>query len=403
MNVEVKCDRLASELACSSSPFQLLLTSQMTRIPFTRIHLAGREMDYIRTVVESRELAGDGLFTRRCERWLEETIGCKRALLTPSCTAALEMAAILADVGPGDEVIMPSFTFASTANAFVLRGAVPVFVDIELPTLNIDPQRTAAAVTPRTKAIVPVHYAGNACDMDSLMEIARSFGLLLIEDAAQALLSRHGESPLGSIGTMAGLSFHQTKNVAAGEGGALLVNDPRLVERAEIVREKGTNRSQFYRGEVDKYTWVDVGSSYLPGELIAAFLFSQLQHAEVITAARQGVWDRYHEALQPLERDGVLVRPSIRGNAHIYYVILSSLEARTTAMKGLHASGVSAVFHYVPLHSSPAGVRYGRAVGELSVTDDVSRRLLRLPIWPDMSSEDVDLVVESLGAALGNS
>ena len=374
----------------------------MTRIPFTRIHLAGTEMDYIRAAVESRELAGDGVFTRRCERWLEETIGCSRALLTHSCTAALEMAAILADIGPGDEVIMPSFTFASTANAFVLRGAVPVFVDIEPHTLNIDPYQTAAAITPRTKAIVPVHYAGAACEMDTLMETARSHGLVVIEDAAQALLSRQADRPLGSIGAMAALSFHQTKNVAAGEGGALLVNDATLVERAEIVREKGTNRSQFYRGEVDKYTWVDLGSSYLPGELIAAFLFSQLEHAVAITAARLAVWDRYHEALQPLERDGLLVRPSVRGNAHIYYVILPSLEARTTAIEGLQARDISSVFHYIPLHSSPAGLRYGRAAGELSVTNDISQRLLRLPIWPDLSSEDVGMVVESLGVALGS-
>lgn len=374
----------------------------MTRIPFTRIHLAGSELDYVRAAIESRELAGDGIFTHRCERWIEETIGCSRALLTHSCTGALEMAAILADVGPGDEVIMPSFTFASTANAFVLRGAVPVFVDIEPRTLNIDLQLTAAAITPRTKAIVPVHYAGTACDMDSLMETARNAGLTVIEDAAQALLSTDRERPLGSIGAMATLSFHQTKNLAAGEGGALLVNDPKLIARAEIVREKGTNRSQFYRGEVDKYTWVDIGSSYLPGELIAAFLFSQLEHAAAITAARHVVWDRYHEVLRPLEREGVLVRPTIRGNAHIYYVILPSLEARTAAIEALHARDISAVFHYVPLHSSPAGIRYGRAAGELSVTNDVSQRLLRLPLWPDMSSEEVELVVESLGATFGS-
>jgi dTDP-4-amino-4,6-dideoxygalactose transaminase len=373
----------------------------MTRIPFTRIHLAGHEVDYVRTAIESRELAGDGEFTRRCQRLLEERIGCSRALLTHSCTAALEMAAILADVSDGDEVIMPSFTFASTANAFVLRGAVPVFVDIDRRTLNIDPQRVAAAVTPRTKAIVPVHYAGAACDMDSIMDIARDADAMVIEDAAQALLANYRERPLGSIGAMAALSFHQTKNVAAGEGGALLVNDPRLVERAEIIREKGTNRSQFYRGEVDKYTWVDVGSSYLPGELIAAFLLAQLENAAAITESRQAVWDRYHSALEQLEQDGRLIRPCIRANAHIYYVLLPSLDVRTSAIEALRRCGVSSVFHYIPLHSSPAGQRFGRTEGDLSVTDEISQRLLRLPIWPGMNNDQIALVVESLGDTLG--
>jgi len=373
----------------------------MSRIPFTRIHLAGRELDYVRAAIESRELAGNGAFTRRCERWLEETVGCGRALLTHSCTAALDMAAILADVGPGDEVILPSFTFVSTANAFVLRGAVPVFVDIDPHTLNIDPRRIAAAITPLTKAIVPVHYAGVACDMDPIEELARAHGLMIIEDAAQALLSSHGPRPLGSIGAMATLSFHQTKNITSGEGGALLVNDPLLFARAEIVREKGTNRSQFHRGEVDRYSWLDVGSSYLPGELIAAFLLAQLESAAEITAARKSVWARYHAALEPLERDGMLTRPETTGgNAHIYYVLLPSLKERTAVIDALSARGVSAVFHYVPLHSSPAGVRFGRPAGSMAVTDDVSARLLRLPIWPDMTEAEVDLIVESMALAL---
>jgi dTDP-4-amino-4,6-dideoxygalactose transaminase len=370
------------------------------RIPFTRIALTGRELDYVRAALESGELAGDGDFAKRCERWLEETIGSYRALLTHSCTGALEMAAILSRVGPGDEVIMPSFTFTSTANAFVLRGAVPVFVDIEPETLNIDPQGIAAAITPRTCAIVPVHYAGVACDMDAIAAIAEEAGLMVIEDAAQALLSTHRGRPLGSIGAMAAVSFHQTKNVTAGEAGALLINDRRLIARAEIVREKGTNRSEFRRGEVDKYTWTDVGSSYLPSELTAAFLLAQLEGSTDITTRRLAVWDRYHALLEPLERAGLLVRQRAPGNAHIYYVVLPSLQERTHVIDALRAVSISAVFHYVPLHSSPAGLRFGRAAGRLPVTDDVSRRLLRLPIWPDMTPGDVDLVVDEMTAAL---
>lgn len=302
------------------------------RVPFTRIHSTGRELDYLREVVESSQLAGDGAFTRECERWLVQTIGCARALLVHSGTAALEMAAILADVGPGDEVIIPSFTFPSTANAFVLRGAVPVFVDIEPRTFNMDLDALAAAVTSRTRVIVPVHYAGIACDMDAMLSLADRSGLMVIEDAAQALLSYYGTRPLGSLGAMAALSFHQTKNIASGGGGALLINEPSLIERAEIVREKGTDRSWFYRGQVDKYTWVDVGSSYLPGELISAFLFAQLQQAEQITASRIAVWERYHSALEPLEASGRLVRPmrplGRTGNAHIYHVLLQSVAER---------------------------------------------------------------------------
>jgi dTDP-4-amino-4,6-dideoxygalactose transaminase len=370
------------------------------RIPFTRVALAGRELEYVSAALESGELAGDGEFAKRCERWLEEHIGSARALLTHSCTGALEMAAILADVAPGDEVIMPSFTFTSTANAFVLRGAVPVFVDIEPETLNIDPNCIGAAITSRTRAIVPVHYAGVACDMNAISAIAAEAGLMIIEDAAQALLSTDGDRPLGSIGAMAALSFHQTKNITAGEAGALLINDRRLIERAEIVREKGTNRSQFYRGLVDKYTWTDVGSSYLPSELTAAFLFAQLEASTQITARRLAVWDRYHAALEPLEREGLLVRQRVRGNAHMYFVILPSLEERTHVIESLRALGISAVFHYVPLHSAPAGLRFGRTSGRLPVTDDLSARLLRLPIWPDMTEGEVALVVDELTAAL---
>jgi dTDP-4-amino-4,6-dideoxygalactose transaminase len=376
------------------------------RIPFTRIHSTGRELDFLREAVESGQLAGDGAFTRQCERWLEQTVGSARALLTHSGTAALEMAAILADVGPGDEVILPSFTFPSTANAFVLRGAVPVFADIEPDTLNLDPNALEAAVTPRTRAIVPVHYAGVAGDLDAIVAFANRFGLMLIEDAAQALLSTHRARPLGSFGATAALSFHQTKNLASGEGGALLVNDPSLIERAEIIREKGTNRSRFYRGEVDKYTWVDIGSSYLPGELIAAFLLAQLQQAAQITALRMNVWERYHSALEPFEKSGRLSRPrrpsgDSRGNAHIYYVLLQSAAERAHVIDHLKRLGISAVFHYVPLHSSPAGLKYGRTSGSLRMTDDISERLLRLPIWSDMTATDIDLVVQSVATALG--
>lgn len=372
----------------------------ISRIPFNRLSLTGRELEYIAEAIASGELGGDGPFARRCERWLENTVHCRRAFLTHSCTGALEMAAILADIRPNDEVIMPSFTFTSTANAFVLRGGIPVFVDILPDRLTLDPACVAAAVTPRTRAIVPVHYAGVACDMDAIMSIADAAGAVVIEDAAQALLSTCSDRPLGSIGSMGTLSFHQTKNVSSGEAGALLVNDERLIRRAEIVREKGTNRSEFHRGDVDKYTWTDIGSSYLPNELTAAFLFAQLEGAAEITARRRQVWDRYHAALEPFERSGLLVRPQSRGNAHIYYVILPSLEERTDVIDTLRAHGVSAVFHYVPLHTSVAGRRYGRVAGQLPLTEAISNRLLRLPLWPDMTGSDIDAVTGALNKAL---
>ena len=371
------------------------------RIPFTRVHVTGREIEYIRQAIDSNRLGGDGAFSKRCEAWLEKTTGSARALMTHSCTAALEMAAIIAEVGPGDEVIMPSFTFVSTANAFALRGAVPVFVDVEPETMNLAPEEVQKAVTSRTRAIVPVHYAGIPCDMDALLEIGRNAGAMIIEDAAQALLGEWNGRPLGSIGAMAALSFHETKNVTSGEGGCLLVNDPGLIEKAEIVREKGTNRSRFHRGQVDKYTWVELGSSYLPSELTSAFLLAQLEQSVEITAARRRVWDWYHQALEPLESEGLLVRPRTGGgNAHIYFVLLPSLERRTSLIDALKKHGVSAVFHYVPLHNSPAGLRYGLTSGSLAVTEDLSDRLLRLPLWADMTGEDVDSVVECMSGAL---
>ncbi|MGA3086645.1 MAG: dTDP-4-amino-4,6-dideoxygalactose transaminase [Thermodesulfobacteriota bacterium] len=366
-------------------------------IPFNKPYMTGREFRYIAQAHASSQLSGDGSFTKRCHAWLEVKTGARKALLTHSCTAALEMAALLADIQSGDEVIMPSYTFVSTANAFVLRGGVPVFVDIRPDTLNIDETLIEAAVTPRTKVIVPVHYAGVACEMDVIMDIAKRHNLLVIEDAAQGIMSTYKGRPLGSIGHLGMYSFHETKNIIAGEGGALLVNDERFSERAEIIREKGTNRSQFFRGQVDKYTWVDVGSSYLTGEVIAAFLWAQMEEAEVITEKRLATWKQYHDALAPLEVAGVLRRPIIpegcRHNAHMYYILLESLEKRNELINHLQEQGVNTVFHYVPLHSSLAGRRYGRVSGTMINTVSISDRLLRLPLWLGMSSEMVDRIV----------
>lgn len=369
-------------------------------VSFNRPFATGREHRYIQEAIDGLRLSGNGRFTRLCQAWLEERTGCGKALLTHSCTAALEMAAILAEIGPGDEVILPSYTFVSTANAFVLRGGVPVFVDVRPDTLNLDETKVEAAVTSRTRAIVPVHYAGVGCAMDAIGDIARRHGLLVIEDAAQGLMSTFRDRPLGGIGHLAALSFHETKNVICGEGGALLVNDPRLVERAEIVWEKGTDRSRFFRGEVDKYSWVDVGSSFLPSEIEAAFLWAQLEEAEAITRARREIWDAYHEAFAGLEAKGRLRRPVVppdcRHNAHLYYLLTENLEARTRLIAGLRERGIQALFHYVPLHSAPAGRRYGRAAGELLHTDAAADRLVRLPLWTGMDGETVARVVEAV-------
>jgi dTDP-4-amino-4,6-dideoxygalactose transaminase len=369
-------------------------------VPFNRPYFTGREIEYIREAIAAHHLSGDGAFTRRCHAWLEERLGCRRALLTHSCTAALEMAAILLDIAPGDEVIMPSFTFVSTANAFVLRGGVPVFVDIRADTLNLDEAAIEAAITDRTKAIVPVHYAGVACEMDAILALAKRRGLAVVEDAAQGILASYKGRPLGSLGQVGALSFHETKNVISGEGGALLVNDEALVERAEIVREKGTNRSRFFRGQVDKYTWVDLGSSYLPSEIVAAFLWAQLESASDILGLRRRVWDAYHEALAPLEERGRLRRPVIgperTANAHLYYVLLPDPAARERALRNLRQRGIDAIFHYVPLHSSPAGRRFGRAAGPLARTEDLAARLVRLPLWVGMGPEEVRAVVAAV-------
>ena len=372
-------------------------------IPFNKPYMTGKELYYIAEAKFGNMLAGDGPFTGRCHRWIEQNTGCAKALLTHSCTAALEMAALLLRIEPGDEVILPSFTFVSTANAFVLRGGVPVFVDIREDTLNLDERLIEAAITPRTRAIVPVHYAGVACEMDSIMDIARRHGLKVVEDAAQGVMSRYKGRALGSIGDLGAFSFHETKNVISGEGGALLVNDLQLAVRAEIIREKGTDRSRFFRGEVDKYTWQEVGSSFLPGELIAAFLRAQLEEGQAITHMRMTSWQRYHALLEPLEAAGVLRRPVVpeacQHNAHMYYLLLAPKIDRQAVLGELKRHEIYSVFHYVPLHSSPAGKRYGRVHGSLEVTDRQSERLVRLPMWVGLTHEQQDKVVQVLAEA----
>ena len=374
------------------------------KIPFNKPYMTGKELYYIAEAKFGNMLAGDGPFTKRCHHWIEEKTGCAKALLTHSCTAALEMAALLLDIQPGDEVIMPSYTFVSTANAFVLRGGVPVFVDIREDTLNLDERLIEAAITPRTKAIVPVHYAGVACEMDTIMGIARRHGLKVVEDAAQGVMSSYKDRALGSIGDLGAFSFHETKNVISGEGGALLVNDSELALRAEIIREKGTDRSRFFRGEVDKYTWQEVGSSFLPGELIAAFLWAQLEEAQAITAQRMASWKHYHAKLAPLETKGVLRRPvipeSCEHNAHMYYVLLAPEIDRQAVLGELKRNEIYSVFHYVPLHSSPAGQRYGRVHGAMDVTNRQSECLVRLPLWVGLTEAQQAKVIKVLTQAV---
>jgi len=371
----------------------------LARIPFNRPHTTGNELGYIQEAIDNGHLSGRGPFGSRCTDWLEKRTGAPRALLTSSCTSALEMAALLAEVGEGDEVIMPSFTFVSTANAIALRGATPVFVDIRPDTLNMDENLVADAVTRRTKAVLAVHYAGIGCELDDLGELARHRGLSLIEDAAQGALATYRGRALGTVGSMGCLSFHETKNVHCGEGGALLVNDAELIERAEIVQEKGTDRTRFFRGEVDKYTWVDLGSSFLTSEVNAAFLWAQLERADDITARRLQIWSHYHEHFAKLEALGVARRPVVPPhtdhNAHMYYLLLEDRAARDRLIADLAALGVQAVFHYVPLHSAPAGRALGRASEPMPVTDDVSDRLVRLPLWPDMTEAQVQRVAQS--------
>jgi dTDP-4-amino-4,6-dideoxygalactose transaminase len=376
----------------------------MIQIPFNKPYMTGKELFYIAEAHFNSMLAGDGPFTKKCHTWLEEVTGAKKALLTHSCTAALEMAAMLADIQPGDEVIMPSYTFVSTANAFVLRGGIPVFVDIRPDTLNIDEKLIEQAITSKTKAIVAVHYAGVGCEMDTIMAIAKKHNLIVIEDAAQGVMSSYKGRALGSIGHLGCYSFHETKNVISGEGGALLINDDKFVERAEIIREKGTNRSRFFRGQVDKYTWCDLGSSFLPGEITAAFLFAQLEEAQHITKMRLDMWSEYHALLALLEDKGSIRRPIIsedcEQNAHMYYVLLDSAIDRGFVLEQFGANQINAVFHYVPLHSSDAGLRFGRCSGEMKYTDSLSSSLIRLPMWLGLSKDQQKVVVQTLEQAI---
>ena len=384
--------------------FPRLLTSGADPIPFNRPFLVGTETSYIEQAVRGGWLSAGGAFTSRCEDWLRQTTGCGQVLLAHSGTAALEAAALLIRVGPGDEVIMPSFTYVTTASAFALRGARPVFVDIDPETLNIDPERVAEAITPSTRAIVAVHYAGVACEMGPILDLAAQHDLIVIEDAAQGLLSSYEGSALGSMGQLGVLSFHETKNVTCGEGGALLVNEADMRERAEILWDKGTDRRRFNRGEVDRYTWIGLGSSFGTGEVAAAFLWGQLECAEQITAARMRIWQSYHEAFADLEHDGLLRRPVVPPrrvhNAHMYYLLLSDSELRGEFIEEMGRRDILTVFHYVPLHSSPAGSRLGRAHGLLTNTEDISGRLVRLPLWMGLEEDAVTRVIESSRAAL---
>jgi len=371
------------------------------KIPFNKPCYTGNEDKYVLDSMRSLHISGNGPYTKKCEKWFENRLKYKRALLTPSCTHALEMAAILIDIKPGDEVIMPSYTFVSTANAFVLRGAKIVFVDIRPDTMNIDENLIENAITERTKAICVVHYAGVGCEMDKIMEIADKYNLYVIEDAAQGMMAEYKGKPLGTIGHLGAFSFHETKNyTSAGEGGLLIVNDDKFVERAEIIREKGTNRSQFFRGMVDKYTWVDIGSSYLMNDVSAAYLWGQLEVAEEINEFRLKAWNRYYSGLLELEKEGFIELPTVpehcRHNGHIFYIKVENLRIRTELLSFLKEQGIQAAFHYVPLHSSPAGQRYGRFYGVDKFTTKESERLIRLPLFFNIKDEEIDYVIESI-------
>lgn len=369
-------------------------------ISFNVPPVTGKELDYIGQAVKLRKICGDGVFTKRCGKWLEEHTGTAKALLTTSCTHATELAALLAEIGPGDEVIMPSYTFVSTADAFVLRGAVPVFVDIRPDTMNLDETLIEEAITERTKAIVPVHYAGVSCEMDKICELAAKHGILVIEDAAQGMMASYKGKPLGTIGDFGCYSFHETKNYSMGEGGALLIRNPDKIEQAEIIREKGTNRSKFFRGQIDKYTWVDAGSSYLPSELNAAYLWAQLELADEINAWRISCFNQYMELLAPLEEKGLLALPKVpegcAHNGHMFYIKTRDIEQRSLLIRYLDQQGVNAVFHYIPLHTAPAGKRFGRFHGEDRYTTKESERLLRLPMYYGLREEQVSYVTEML-------
>jgi dTDP-4-amino-4,6-dideoxygalactose transaminase len=371
-----------------------------SQIPFNVPPAIGTELPYVGEAIASGRVGGDGPFTVLGRAWLEDELGCERALLTTSCSSALEAAALVAGVGPGDEVIMPSFTFVSTANAFALRGATPVFVDVRPDTLNLDEGAVEDAVTSKTRAIVPVHYGGVACEMDAIGDVAASHGFAVIEDAAHALLGRYRGRSLGSLGGLAALSFERAKNVTCGEGGALIVNDPAFVERAEVVRDGGTDRSKFMRGEIDTYTWLEVGSSCRLSDIAAAYLFAQLERARELTERRLRIWERYHDGFATLEDEGLAQRPSIPAacehNAHLYYLLLPDPARRDYLIAALERRGIEAQVHSVPLHSAPAGRRVGRTAGPLPVTDDVSSRLVRLPLWADLPEEGVERVIDAV-------
>nr|WP_189663471.1 dTDP-4-amino-4,6-dideoxygalactose transaminase [Pseudomonas lurida] len=376
-------------------------------IPFNKPPYTGEEDKYVIKAMRSSKMSGDGEFTQKSQAWFEKKFKCKKALLTPSCTQALEMAALLIDIKPGDEVIMPSYTFVSTANAFVLRGAKIVFVDVHPDTMNIDETAVEAAITEKTRAIVPVHYAGIACEMDTLMALAEKYGLFVIEDAAQGMMSTYKGKPLGTIGHMAAYSFHETKNyTSGGEGGLLLINDEQFILRAEIIREKGTNRSQFFRGQVDKYTWRDLGSSFLPGELQAAYLYAQLESANSINERRMQIWNNYHQAFAELEQKGLIVRPFVPAsaghNAHMYYLKLKDISVRSQFISTLGRNGILAPFHYIPLHSSPAGEIFGRFAGEDKFTTTESERLVRLPLYFNMTEEENQTVIDTVVEVMSN-
>lgn len=370
------------------------------RIPFNRPFLVGKELYYIAQSVLSGHTAGDGLFTEKCQTLMEKEFGAKKILLTHSCTAALEMAAILCQVGPGDEIILPSFTFVSTANAFHLRAAKLVFVDIRPDTLNMDETKIEEAITEQTKVIVPVHYAGVACEMDTIMDIAHQNDLYVIEDAAQGVNAKYKDKFLGTIGDIGTYSFHETKNFICGEGGAIVVNNEKFVERAEIIREKGTDRSKFFRGEVDKYTWVDIGSSYLPSDILAAFLYAQLENMEQINNRRAELFDYYYKALIPLVNDGMLRLPYVssecKTNSHLFYIILKDENTRNALLDYLQLKGILAVFHYIPLHLSPVGRSMGYTNGQLPVTESMSNCLLRLPFYYDLKQEEQAEIVNAI-------
>lgn len=371
-------------------------------IPFNIPPCTGKEETAISGAIKSRKICGDGQYTKKCNAWLENRTGSKKALLTTSCTHALEMAAILADIKPGDEVIMPSYTFVSTADAFVMRGAKIVFVDIRPDTMNIDESLIEEAITSKTKAIVPVHYAGVGCEMDVIMDIALKHRLIVVEDDAQGIMSTYKGKPLGTFGTFGCLSFHETKNYSMGEGGALLINDEKLIERAEIIREKGTDRSKFMRGQIDKYTWVDCGSSYLPSELNAAYLYPQLEVAEDINNARLACWNKYYEMLKPLSDKGAVGLPFVpqhcTHNAHMFYIKVKDIEERTKLTAFLKENGIASVFHYIPLHSAPAGREFGRFCGEDKYTTKESERLLRLPMYYGLKNDDIQYICGKITA-----